>query len=74
MIVGFVEEIGIENDRAVLAMRNGNGFGSVLFQKFLNLVFVLVIIVFGKIPVVRGFFVPHDEAPVVGGCGWRRWA
>ena len=63
--VGFVEEIRIEDDSPVLAIRDGDGLDSLLFEKFLNLVPVLVIVVFGKIPVVRGFFVPHDEAPVV---------
>ena len=63
--VGFVEEIGIEDGRAVLAVRNGDGLGSALFEKLLNFVVVLVVIVFGKVPVVRRFFVPHDETSVV---------
>ncbi len=62
--VGFVEEIGIEDDRAVLAVRDGDGFGPTLFEKFLNFVSVLVVIVFGKVPVVRCFFVPNDQAAI----------
>ena len=38
--VSFVEEIGIEDDRAVLTMRDSNRFGPAILQKFLNLVFV----------------------------------
>ena len=64
--VGFVEEIGIEDDRAVLSVRDGDGFGSALFEKFLNFVPVLVVIVFGKVPVVWRFFVPHDQAAIGG--------
>ena len=62
--VGFVKEIGIEDERSILAMRNDDGFGSTLFEKLLNVVSVRIVIVFGKVPVVRGFFVPHDESPV----------
>ncbi len=62
--VGFVEEIGIEDDRTVLAVRNRDGFGFALFEEFLNFVPVRVVIVFGKVPVVRRFFVPHDQAAI----------
>ena len=36
--VGFVEEIGIEDDRAVLAVRDRNRFGSALFEELLDTV------------------------------------
>ena len=62
--VGFVEEIGIEDDRTVLAVRNRDGFGSALLEEFLNFVPVRVVIVFGKVPVVWRFFVPHDQAAI----------
>ena len=62
--IGFVEEIGIEDDRAVLTVRNGDGFGSVLFQKFLNFVSVFVVIVFRKVPIVWSFLIPHHKPPV----------
>ena len=59
--VGFVEEIGIEDDRAILAVRDSNRFGPAIIQKFLNLVFVLVVIVFGKVPVIGCFLIPHHQ-------------
>ena len=62
--VGFVEEVGIEDEGSILAMRDDDGFGSALFEKLLNVVPVRIVVVFGKVPVVRSFFVPHDESPV----------
>jgi hypothetical protein len=62
--VGFVEEIGIEDDRTVLPVRDCDGFGSALFEELLNFVPVFVVIVFGEVPVVRSFFVPHDQAAI----------
>ena len=61
--VSFVEEIGIEDDRAVLAVRNSNRFGPAVLQKFLNLVFVLVVIVFSKVPVIGRFLIPDHQPP-----------
>ena len=63
--VGFVEEIGIENDRAVLAMWNRNRFGAMLLEKLLNLVFVLVVVVFGKVPIIRGFLIPDHKTSIL---------
>jgi hypothetical protein len=59
--VGFVEEVGIEDDRAVLAMRDRNRFGPGVLQKSLNLVFVLVVIVFGKVPIIGRFLIPDYQ-------------
>ena len=59
--VGFVEEVGIEDDRAVLAMRDRNRFGPGVLQKSLNLVFVLIVIVFGKVPIIGRFLIPHYQ-------------
>lgn len=59
--VGFVGEVGIEDDRAVLAVGNRNRFGTAVLKKFLNLVFVLVVIVFGKVPIIGCFLIPYDQ-------------
>ena len=45
-------------------MRDDDGFGSALFEKLLNVVPVRIVVVFGEVPVVWRFFVPHDESPV----------
>ena len=60
--IGFVEEIGIENECSILAMRDDDGFGSALIEKLLNFVAVFIIIVFGKVPMIWRFFVPDHEA------------
>ena len=63
--VGFVEEIGIKDHRSVLTMRDRDGFCSVLFEKFLNLVSVLVIVVFRKVPLIRGLLIPYHETAIL---------
>lgn len=58
---GFVEKIGIEGHRSVLSVGNVEGVRPAFFQKNLNLMLVLVIVVFGKIPVVGCFLIPNNQ-------------
>ena len=63
--ISFVKQIGIEYDSPILAIGNCDGFGSSFLQEILNLVAVFVVVVFGKIPIVRCFLIPHDQPPIV---------
>ena len=59
--VGFVKEVGVKDDCAVLAVRNGDGFGSAFFQESLNFMFVLLIIICGKVPMIGRFLIPDHQ-------------
>ena len=40
--IGFMNQVGIEDERSILSVGKDNGFGSAFLQKFLNLVRILV--------------------------------
>ena len=50
--VSLMKQIGIEDDRPVLPVRNGDRFGSAFLQKRLNFLFVFLIIIRGKVLVI----------------------
>ena len=57
--VGFVEQVGIKDHGPVLPVRDIDGFRPAFFQKGLNLMLIFVVIVFRKVPAIRGFLIPH---------------
>ena len=59
--ISFVKEVGVEDNGPVLPVGNIDWACAAIFQKFLNLVFVLVIVIFGKIPVIGSFLIPHHQ-------------
>lgn len=59
--IGFVKKVGVEDNGPVLPVGNIDRACAAIFQKFLNLVFVLVIVIFGKIPVIGSFLIPHHQ-------------
>jgi len=75
--VGFVEEVGIEDDCAVLAVRASNRYGPVFLWKSLHLGLILVVIICGKIPMIGRFlpcffFPPPSDLILMG--SFRRFA